>query len=124
MTPQKLSLTPFTEGDTWDGIPSLTVTINGSPPASALSLVTMRFKKSGGLESETVQLTSATVGQITITNAATWAITVPAQIVPALTAAGRPVSFVELSSPYGHDAFLLDSPEMNRVVAGFLEGGA
>ena len=85
MTPQKLSLTPFTEGDTWDGIPSLTVTINGSPPASALSLVTMRFKKSGGLESETVQLTSATVGQITITNAATWAITVPAQIVPALT---------------------------------------
>ncbi|MEE2916095.1 MAG: homoserine O-acetyltransferase, partial [Pseudomonadota bacterium] len=35
-------------------------------------------------------------------------------------AAGAPVSFVELSSPYGHDAFLLDSPEMNRVVAGFL----
>jgi homoserine O-acetyltransferase len=41
-------------------------------------------------------------------------------IVQALNAAGAPVSFVELSSPYGHDAFLLDSPEMNRVVAGFL----
>lgn len=41
-------------------------------------------------------------------------------IVQALNAAGAPVSFVELSSPYGHDAFLLDSPEMNRVVAGFM----
>ena len=45
-------------------------------------------------------------------------------IVHALNAAGRPASFVELSSPYGHDAFLLDSPDMNRVVDGFLRGGA
>ncbi|KKI19956.1 homoserine O-acetyltransferase MetX [Sphingomonas sp. Ag1] len=45
-------------------------------------------------------------------------------IVHALNAAGAPVSFVELSSPYGHDAFLLDSPEMNRVVAGFMGTGA
>ena len=44
-------------------------------------------------------------------------------IVQALTAAGAPASFVELSSPYGHDAFLLDAPEMNRVVAGFLGAG-
>jgi homoserine O-acetyltransferase/O-succinyltransferase len=41
-------------------------------------------------------------------------------IVQALNAAGAPTSFVELSSPYGHDAFLLDAPEMNRVVDGFL----
>ncbi|GGB38551.1 homoserine O-acetyltransferase [Sphingomonas metalli] len=45
-------------------------------------------------------------------------------IVHALNAAGRAASFVELSSPYGHDAFLLDAPEMNRVVEGFLRGGA
>ena len=44
-------------------------------------------------------------------------------IVQALNAAGAPVSFVELSSPYGHDAFLLESPEMNRVVAGFMGTG-
>ena len=44
-------------------------------------------------------------------------------IVAALNAAGAPVSFVELSSPYGHDAFLLDAPEMNRVIDGFLKGG-
>ncbi len=42
------------------------------------------------------------------------------RIVRALNAAGAPVSFVELESPFGHDAFLLDAPEMNRVVNGFL----
>jgi len=41
-------------------------------------------------------------------------------IVQALNAAGARASFVELSSPYGHDAFLLDMPEMNRVADGFL----
>jgi homoserine O-acetyltransferase len=45
-------------------------------------------------------------------------------IVHALNAAGAAVSFVELKSPYGHDAFLLDSPELNRVVDGFLRAGA
>ncbi|RDE05913.1 homoserine O-acetyltransferase MetX [Sphingomonas aracearum] len=44
-------------------------------------------------------------------------------IVHALNAAGAPVSFVELSSPFGHDAFLLESPELNRVVDGFLRAG-
>lgn len=42
-------------------------------------------------------------------------------IVKALNAAGAAASFVELSSPFGHDAFLLDSPELNRVVDGFLK---
>ncbi|HEU0045386.1 homoserine O-acetyltransferase MetX [Sphingomonas sp.] len=45
-------------------------------------------------------------------------------IVHALNAAGAPTSFVELSSPYGHDAFLLHSPELERVVGGFLRAGA
>ena len=44
-------------------------------------------------------------------------------IVHALNAAGAPVSFVEISSPFGHDAFLLDQPEMNRVISGFLGAG-
>lgn len=44
-------------------------------------------------------------------------------IVHALNAAGAPVSFVELSSPFGHDAFLLEAPELNRVVDGFLRAG-
>ena len=45
-------------------------------------------------------------------------------IVHALNAAGAPASFVELSSPFGHDAFLLDSPELDRIMRGFLEAGA
>ena len=44
-------------------------------------------------------------------------------IVQALNAAGAAASFVELSSPYGHDAFLLEAPELNRVVDGFLRAG-
>lgn len=45
-------------------------------------------------------------------------------VVQALNAAGAAASFVELSSPYGHDAFLLEAPEMNRVVDGFLRAEA
>lgn len=44
-------------------------------------------------------------------------------IVHALNAAGAPVSFVELSSPFGHDAFLLDVPEQNRIIDGFIRAG-
>jgi homoserine O-acetyltransferase/O-succinyltransferase len=42
------------------------------------------------------------------------------RIAHALNAAGAPVSFVELSAPFGHDSFLLDVPELDRVIAGFL----
>ena len=44
-------------------------------------------------------------------------------IAHALNAAGAPVSFVELKAPFGHDSFLLDVPELNRVVDGFLRAG-
>ena len=42
-------------------------------------------------------------------------------VVHALNAVAAPVSFVELSAPYGHDSFLLDVPALDRVVKGFLE---
>ncbi|MEQ1494902.1 MAG: homoserine O-acetyltransferase [Novosphingobium sp.] len=41
-------------------------------------------------------------------------------IAHALNAAGAPVSFVELSAPFGHDSFLLDVPAQDRVITGFL----
>ena len=41
-------------------------------------------------------------------------------IAHALNAAGAPVSFVELSAPFGHDSFLLDVPALDRVITGFL----
>lgn len=45
-------------------------------------------------------------------------------IVHALNASGAPVSFVELSSPFGHDSFFLDLPDFDRVIAGFLNARA
>ncbi|PZU11652.1 homoserine O-acetyltransferase [Sphingomonas sp.] len=45
-------------------------------------------------------------------------------IVHALNASGAAASFVELSAPYGHDSFLLDVPELFRVVDGFLRADA
>jgi homoserine O-acetyltransferase len=44
-------------------------------------------------------------------------------IVQALNAAGAPVSFVELASPYGHDAFLLDTPGLEGIIDGFVRAG-
>lgn len=44
-------------------------------------------------------------------------------IVHALNASGAPVSFVELTSPFGHDSFFLDLPDFDRVIAGFINAG-
>ncbi len=45
-------------------------------------------------------------------------------IVHALNAVGAPVSFSEIESNFGHDAFLLDVPEMDRLLSGFLSSAA
>lgn len=46
------------------------------------------------------------------------------RIVHALNAAAANVSFAEVESDQGHDAFLLDEPEFHRVLKGFLDGAA
>ncbi|MCC7049519.1 MAG: homoserine O-acetyltransferase [Alphaproteobacteria bacterium] len=45
-------------------------------------------------------------------------------IVHALNAAMANVSFVEIQTDKGHDAFLLDEPELDKVLKGFLDGSA
>ncbi|MFN3230915.1 MAG: homoserine O-acetyltransferase [Alphaproteobacteria bacterium] len=45
-------------------------------------------------------------------------------VVRALNAAGAPVSFVEIETDKGHDAFLLDEPEFHDVLRGFLNAAA
>ena len=45
-------------------------------------------------------------------------------IVHALNAAGASVSFVEIESDKGHDAFLLDEPELFAAARGFLDAAA
>ena len=47
-----------------------------------------------------------------------------ASIARALNRAGANVSFVEIPSDKGHDAFLLDEPDFHRTLAGFLAGCA
>jgi homoserine O-acetyltransferase/O-succinyltransferase len=46
------------------------------------------------------------------------------EIVHALNAVAANVSFAEIESDKGHDAFLLNEPEFFRVLGGFLEGAA
>ncbi len=41
-------------------------------------------------------------------------------VVHALNAVAAPVSFVELSAPFGHDSFLLECPALDRVIKGFI----
>jgi homoserine O-acetyltransferase/O-succinyltransferase len=45
-------------------------------------------------------------------------------VVRALNAAGASVSFVEIDTDRGHDAFLLDEPEMFATISGFLSSAA
>jgi len=45
-------------------------------------------------------------------------------VVRALNAAGASVSFVEVESDKGHDAFLLDEPDMFAAAKGFIDGAA
>ena len=45
-------------------------------------------------------------------------------IVHALNAAAANVSFVEIDTDKGHDAFLLDEPELFKTLGGFLDGAA
>lgn len=46
------------------------------------------------------------------------------EIVQALNAVAANVSFVEVETDKGHDAFLLDEPELFRTISGFLTGAA
>ena len=47
-----------------------------------------------------------------------------AVLLTALAAVAANVSFVEVESDKGHDAFLLDEPDMFETLRGFLSGAA
>jgi homoserine O-acetyltransferase len=46
------------------------------------------------------------------------------ELVHGLMAGGKPVSYVNIESSYGHDAFLLEVETVDRLVRGFLKGVA
>jgi len=45
-------------------------------------------------------------------------------VVHALNAGGAQVGFVEIESDKGHDAFLLDEPELFAAARGFIDAAA
>ena len=45
-------------------------------------------------------------------------------VVHALNAVAANVSFIEIQTDKGHDAFLLDEPELHKTLSGFLNGAA
>jgi homoserine O-acetyltransferase len=44
------------------------------------------------------------------------------EMVRALLSRGKDVSFIDIDSPHGHDAFLLEEGKLTRIVSGFLTG--
>ena len=46
------------------------------------------------------------------------------EVVRALLANGKDVSFLEIDSPYGHDAFLIEVGQLTRIITHFLDGAA
>jgi len=46
------------------------------------------------------------------------------EMVRALLNNGKDVSFIEIDSPYGHDAFLIEVAQLTRIITHFLDGAA
>lgn len=73
-----VNLTPFVEGDTWRGISSISIRVNGEPPENSLSSAKIVFRRRLGTQAHGATLSSVS-GEITITDAANWELTVPQQ---------------------------------------------
>lgn len=67
----------FVEGNTWGGIPAISILVANAPPAAAVSSVVMQFW-APGQTGHLIALTSAGAN-IVITSAANWTFVVSAQ---------------------------------------------
>jgi homoserine O-acetyltransferase len=45
------------------------------------------------------------------------------EIVKAMMNNGKDITYVNINTPYGHDAFLIPNPEMEKVISGFINSG-
>jgi hypothetical protein len=110
MTPKTIILEPFTQGDHFPGIASLTVTVNMNAPASSLSLAVLRFKRVDPI-GNIVVLTSTIPGQVTIISEALWTITIPKQAVPGLIE-GRWKLQIKLTNALGVIGTFIDGEQV------------
>ncbi len=69
----------FVEGDTWGGIPSIAITVLGSPPGSDVASAKMQFRPAPDSSDTILELSSSDVTQINITSAPNWTFIVPVQ---------------------------------------------
>lgn len=79
MEPATYNIPPHTSGDSWKGIPSLKITINGVPPSVSLASVKMQFRKS--CQGSVALELSSSNGKITIVDAIGWEMSIPKQVV-------------------------------------------
>ena len=104
--PGRYTIPAAVTGDTFAGIPELSITINGSAPTNSLSSVRMQFKTDATAASADLELTSA-AGDITINDAAAWNITV------------EPFTNSLAAAIYGYDIEFTDSAgNIKTYVAG------
>lgn len=84
MQPVEINLPAHTRGDTWEGLTIGPVLFNGAQPGSALASCRLYFRSlKGKILIHKLKTTPGDgEGQITINNAVTWSITVPAQALP------------------------------------------
>lgn len=79
-TPASLTLNPFTEGDTWEGIQVTGITMtNGDPLPSPLALVKMQFRRDPNDASVGGRLSSEVGGGIDIIDADAYSFNIPAR---------------------------------------------
>lgn len=79
-TPAQLTLKPFTEGDTWEGIQVTGITMtNGDPLPSPLALVKMQFRRNPNDATVGGRLSSEIGGGIIIVNAEDYVFNIPAR---------------------------------------------
>ncbi len=101
----------FVEGDTWGGIPEISITISGTPPADDVASAKMQFHPASGFE--TVATITSAGGGITITSAANWTFIVPAQDLELPD--GSPL-------PSGSYVWGFQTTDINGVKQTYLEG--
>jgi hypothetical protein len=86
MIPGKLKIEPFTAGDTWRGVPTFSIRVNGAAPSFPIAMAVMRFQKAtAAMPNPPFELASNTT-KLIVTSVANWELKVPPQIVPQLTA--------------------------------------
>lgn len=96
----------YVQGDTWGGIPGITILVNGSPPAANVSVAKMQFRPTQNSADTLIEL-SSTDATISITSAANWTFVVPAQ---------------ELDLQAGVYAWAFQTEDVGGVLQTYLQG--